>query len=279
MIDTHQHLWNPPALKYPWLEGIPAINRPFLIDDYRKAADGCGITGSVFVECAADGDSTRREADWILGLAGDPANRVAGVVASVWPERQDFARDLDRMASHPSLKGIRRVLHTEPDELSQSLLFVENVRRLGPLGLVFDLCVLERQLPLALALVRKCPEVPFVLDHCGVPDIAARAPEFWREQIALLAACPNVACKVSGLLLYAAEDQRTAEGVRPWFGHVVDSFGWERLLWGGDWPVCTLAVPLARWVAVTHDLLNLSSAGPGQREPFLAGNARRIYRL
>ncbi len=279
MIDTHQHLWNTPALKYPWLEGIPALNRPFLLDDYRAAAQDCGITGSVFVECAADADSARAEADWILALAADPANGIAGVVASVWPEREDFARELDRIAAHPSLKGIRRVLHTEPDALSQSSLFAENVKRLGPLGLVFDLCVLERQLPLAVALAEQCPEVTFVLDHCGVPDIAARAPEFWREQITRLAVCPNVSCKVSGLLLYAAEDQRTAEGLRPWFAHVVECFGWDRLVWGGDWPVCTLAVPLSRWVEVTHDLLNLSSATPDQRAAFLTDNAKRIYQL
>jgi predicted TIM-barrel fold metal-dependent hydrolase len=279
MIDTHQHLWNPPAFKYPWLQGIPALNRPFLLDDYRTATQGCGITASVFVECAADAENAGREADWILALAGDPANGIAGVVASAWPERAEFARDLDRIADDPSLKGIRRVLHTEPDELSQSSCFVENLKRLGPLRLVFDLCVLERQLPHAIALVRQCPEVTFVLDHCGVPDIAARTPEFWKSQIAQLAACPNVVCKVSGLLLYAAEHQRTAEGLRPWFAHVVETFGWERLVWGGDWPVCSLAVPLARWLEVTHELLNLLSTTPEQREAFLEGNARRIYHL
>jgi predicted TIM-barrel fold metal-dependent hydrolase len=279
MIDTHQHLWNPPNLKYPWLDGIPAINRPFLLGDYRAATQDCGITRSVFVECAADAESAGAEADWILGLASNPANGIAGVVASVWPEREDFESRLDRISAHPSLKGIRRVLHTEPDELSQSPRFVANVKRLGALGLVFDLCVLERQLPLAIALVEQCPEVTFVLDHCGVPDIAARTPEFWQGQIRRLAAFPNVVCKVSGLLLYAAEDQRTAEGLRPWFAHVVESFGWERLLWGGDWPVCTLAVPLARWVAVTHELLDLSSATQEQRQAFCEGNAKGIYHL
>ena len=207
-----------------------------------------------------------------------PGSRIDGVVALVWPEREDFQESLSGLDGNPKLKGIRRVLHTEPDELSQSPRFRENVASIGA-RLTFDLCVLERQLPLAIALVDACPATQFVLDHCGVPDIAADSPGFWQRQIDELAKRPNVACKVSGLLLYAGENQRTARGILPWFSHVVDAFGWDRLVWGGDWPVCTLAVTLEAWIAVTYDLLDFVSASAAQRSGFLDGNATIIYHL
>lgn len=278
MIDTHLHLWNPVTLRYPWLREAPPLNREFALEEYRAASNG-EITASVFVECAAGPDSFFDEARWALDFASEPSNRIAGVVASVWPEREDFPGLLLALSCHPKLKGLRRVLHTEPDELSQSCLFRKNVASLAEHHLTFDLCVLERQLPLAIELVDACPGTEFILDHCGVPDIRADSPDFWRNHIGELASRPNVACKVSGLLLYAGEAQRTASAILPWFSHVVEAFGWDRIVWGGDWPVCTLAVPLMEWVAVTHELLDLVSATPAQRIGFLDENAKKIYRL
>lgn len=278
MIDTHLHLWNPAQFQYPWLDGFPPLNREFALEEYREAAGG-EISSSVFVECASGPDSFFDEARWALDFASDPANRIAGVVASVRPEREDFPALLLALSCHPKLKGLRRVLHTEPDELSQSCLFRKNVASLAEHHLTFDLCVLERQLPMAIGLADACPGTQFVLDHCGIPDIAAGSPDFWSAQISELAKRPNVACKVSGLLLYAGEARRTAAGILPWFSHVVDAFGWDRIVWGGDWPVCTLAVPLSEWVAVTHDLLDLASASPSGRTAFLDGNAQHIYHL
>lgn len=278
MIDTHLHLWNPARFQYPWLDGTPALDCEFTVEKYRCAFAG-EISASVFVECAASRASSFEEAKWALELALHPPNKIAGVVASVWPEEEDFSAKVTALAEHPKLKGIRRVLHTEHDELSQSSRFRMSVASLGERNLTFHLCVLERQLPFAIDLVDACPRTQFVLDHCGVPDIAAKSPSVWESQISELAKRPNVACKVSGLLIYAAANQRTATGILPWFSHVLVSFGWDRLVWGSDWPVCTLAVPLSRWVAVTNELLDLVSATAAQRSALLGDNARRIYCL
>lgn len=278
MIDTHLHLWNPARHRYPWLDEIPALNREFTLAKYHAACGG-QVSESVFIECAAGPESFFDEARWILDLASKPASGIEGVVASVWPERENFSGLLLALSSHPKLKGVRRVLHTEPDDLSRSALFRENVRALADSALTFDLCVLERQLPVAIELVDACPEVTFILDHCGVPDIAANLPGFWKTQIAEIARRPNVVCKVSGLLLYADESRRNPAGLLPWFSHVVEHFGWDRLLWGGDWPVCTLAASLADWISVTHDLLDLANSSPSVRKAFLEDNAKKIYRL
>jgi len=278
LIDTHQHLLDSGRFSYGWTKDFPALQGMLALEEYRTAAAGLPIDGTVFMEVDVNAGQSAREASYFCKLAEDPDNRILGVVAAARPEHPGFEESLDEIA-HPKLKGIRRVLHTQPDEISQSSLFRKNIASLAGRNLTCDLCFLERQLPIAIALVDGCPETQFVLDHCGVPDIAANAPEFWRGQINELAKRPNVACKISGILVYAGATQRTAKGVLPWFSHVVESFGWERLVWGGDWPVCTLAEPLAEWVTVTHDLLDLVAATSAQRDGLLHANAKHIYGL
>ena len=143
--------------------------------------------------------------------------------------------------------------------------------------MTFDICVLARQLPIALELARACPDVQFVLDHCGVPNVRNRALDPWRADIARLAALPNVACKISGLVAYADPLQWTIEDLRPFFEHVISAFGWDRVVWGSDWPVCTNSTSLSRWVEATHELL--AGAGNDEKIGLLRRNALRIYRL
>lgn len=278
MIDTHQHLLYPQRFSYSWAKDFPALQGELGFEQYRAAAAGCGIEGTVFMEADVDQAQSGDEARHFCRLADDPSSGILGVVAAGRPEQEGFEAYLD-LITHPKLKGIRRVLHTQPDAVSKSSRFRENVRALGGRGLSFDLCVLERQLPLAVELVDACPDVTFILDHCGVPDIAANSPDLWKTGISELALRTNVVCKVSGISVYASESQRTAQGLFPWFAHVLQAFGWDRLLWGGDWPVCTLAVPFACWISVTHDLLDLAKASPSERQAFLKDNAKRIYRL
>ena len=168
------------------------------------------------------------------------------------------------------------MLHVVPDEISQSDLFAANVRRLAAHKLTFDVCVLSRQLPLALALAKKCPEVQFVLDHCGVPDVKGKAFDPWRAHIQELAALPNIACKISGLVAYAGENW-TVDDLRPWVEHVVASFGWERVVWGGDWPVCTLTTTFQQWAEASDKLF--VAATETQREKVFHKNAERLYHI
>ena len=276
LVDTHQHLWDLRQFPYTWCAGVPALNRNFLFSDYEAAAAGTGITTTAFMECDVDEPHLLAEAHHVQSLsAAHPL--IAGIVASGRPEREGFREHLEQLAKLPKLRGVRRVLHTQPDELSQSARFAENVRLLAEFGLTFDLCVLARQLPLAAALARQCPQVSFVLDHCGVPDVKGRALDSWRADISALAALPNVGCKISGLVAYADPQTWTVADLRPWVEHVLASFGWDRVMWGGDWPVCTLSAPLSRWVAATGELV--ASATDEQRAMLYHGNAERIYRV
>jgi predicted TIM-barrel fold metal-dependent hydrolase len=276
LIDTHQHLWDLRQFPYSWCASIPALNRSFQLDDYRAAAKGTGIEKTIFVECDVDETHALAEARHIQSLAeNNPL--IAGIVAGGRPEQKEFAGHLDELLKLPKLRGLRRVLHIVPDNISQGPLFIKNVRRLAPQQLTFDICVLARQLPLAAALAGKCPQVQFILDHCGGPDVKGRAFDPWRSQLKELAALPNVACKISGLITCADPAEWTPEDLRPWTECVIECFGWNRVVWGGDWPVCNLTASLKQWVDATENLF--SSATEWQRAQLFHKNAERIYRV
>jgi len=275
-FDTHLHLWDLKEFPYSWCAGVPKLNRSFLLQDYRDAADGCGIQKALFMECDVDEPYSLDEARRIQSLAGGNPF-IAGIIASGRPEREGFGEYLDALAKLPLVRGLRRVLHTQPDALSQSALFAENLRLLPQYELTFDLCVQARQLPLAIALVKKCPGLTFILDHCGVPDVKGRAFDPWRTHIQKLSAFPNVVCKISGLVAYADPACWTVEDLRPWVEHVIACFGWDRVVWGGDWPVCTLSATLRQWVDATLELTK--GAAEADRENLFWRNAERIYRI
>ena len=280
MIDTHIHLLEPDRFTYEWTKGLPALSGRFDLSDYQNASHDSGIQAGVFME--VDCEESADEARYFCALAEQPGSFIQAVVAAARPESPDFERSLEAIA-HPRLTGIRRVLHTQPDELSQTSRFRENVNRLSGLGLTFDLCVLQRQLPIALELVRACPQTTFILDHCGVPDIAqndAPAGEgflAWQKAIRALAAEPNVNGKISGISAYAPAPLRNATGLKPYTDTMFDAFGPTRLVWGGDWPVVNLGDGLLAWSTITRELL--SEMTESERFQILTANAKKIYRI
>ena len=277
IVDTHQHLWDKDLFHYAWLEPLPILDRSFRLADYSDATRGLEIAKTVFVECDVEEAQILDEALHVLRLANDGANHIAGVVASGRPESDGFEAYLDKVSAHPRLKGIRRILHTQPDELGQGKLFVENVARLATYGLSFDLCVLARQLRVALNLASRCPDVAFVLDHCGVPDVKGQTLDPWRAHIRELSRLPNVSCKISGLVAYANPANWQSEDLRPFVDHVIESFGWDRVMFGSDWPVCNLTASYQRWVAALLALTQ--AAGEANQRKLFHDNALRIYRL
>lgn len=272
ILDTHLHLIYQNRLHYPWLADVPPLNRDFRLEEYLAQANSLGIETVLHMEVDVAETDQLAETGFVTGL-GAP---VIGAIASCRPESSDFAAMLESLAANPKVRGLRRILHTSPDALSQTPLFAENLRRLTGYDLSFDLCVLARQLPIATSLVRSCPDVRFVLDHCGVPDIVGRAFDPWRDGITAIAQLPNIVCKISGIVAYVGADW-TVDDLRPYVEHCIQSFGWDRVVWGSDWPVCTLTADLPRWVAASRDLTSGCSADETER--LFSRNARRIYRL
>jgi predicted TIM-barrel fold metal-dependent hydrolase len=272
IIDTHLHLIYPDRLRYPWLADVAALNRSFSLETYRAQAESLGIEGALHMEVDVAEEDQAAETAFVTGL-GAP---IIGAIAACRPEAADFAARLDGVAANPRVCGLRRILHTSPDELGLQPMFAENLRRLAAYDLSFDLCVLARQLPIAAHLARACPDIRFVLDHCGVPEVAARALDPWRDDIRRIAEHPNVVCKISGIVAYAGADW-TVEDLRPFVEHCIASFGWDRVVWGSDWPVSTLTADLARWVAASRAIV--SGCSESEIDRLFSGNARRVYRL
>lgn len=277
IIDTHQHLWDMDLFSFTWCKDQPVLNRSFRMQDYLEAIQGLNIEKSVHLEADVDEPYMLEETRYILKLAEDPTNPLTGVVACGRPEYEGFREYVEKIAGHPALKGIRRVLHTQPDAVGQSPAFIENVKALSSYGLSFDICVLARQLPIAIHLVKQCPNVTFILDHCGVPQVKEKILDPWREHIRAISRFPNVYCKISGLVAYADPQNWTAEDLRPYVEHVIESFGWDRVMFGSDWPVCTLSATLKKWVETLSFLTENES--PENRQKLFYENARRIYRL
>jgi predicted TIM-barrel fold metal-dependent hydrolase len=277
ILDTHQHLIYPDTLRYSWTDGIPPLAaKGFRHHDYITLVAGKGVAGTIFMETDPDDGQGLAEAKLVYRLADESGSVIRGVIATCRPERDSFREQIDALR-HPKLVGLRRILHVMPDELSRQTGFVNNVRWLGTQAFTFDLCFLARQLPIALELAQKCDNVQLILDHCGVPDIAAGALDPWREHITQLAALPNVACKISGVPTYCKAGSATIDAVKPYVDHCIESFGADRLVWGGDWPVVNINASLPAWIDMTRQLV--ARLSDSEQRKLLHDNAVRIYRL
>ena len=276
IVDTHLHLIYRDRLSYPWLAGVPSLDADFTQETYAREARRLGIVAALHMEVdVAEGDIARETAR-VEGLAGEAGSLLVGAIAACRPESPDFPAYLETVLANPFVRGFRRVLHVVPDDVSEGALFRENIRRLAGTGLNFDLCVLPHQIDKAIALADLAPDVSFVLDHCGVPDIKGGGFDAWKGPVAEIARRPNVTVKLSGIPAYGAEGW-TLEDLKPYFAHVAENFGFERMVWGSDWPVCTLGGGLSTWIGATQALLSGVSLEDKRR--VLSENAGRLWKI
>ena len=275
--DGHVHLWDPALLDYAWIKRTP-IAGPHLPADLWCAAGGLKLRQAVFIQAECRRDQAAQEVAWVETLAATVEKRLAGIVAfAPLEEGARIEPTLAALAARPLLKGVRRLIQGEhapgfalrPD-------FVAGVRLLAKHDLSFDVGARADQLPDVLGLARACPDVSFVLNHLGQPPIRERRLQPWADDLARLAAAPNVWCKVSGAVTLAGAGWQAAD-LRPAIEHVIDCFGWDRVLFGSDWPTCDLAGNYQRWVAALAEIV--SGASDDQRERLFARNAQRCYRL
>ncbi len=275
-IDTHLHLIYRDRLGYGWTAGIPALaTGDFTLADYAALTAGAGVSGAIFMETGVDDADYMAEARFVAGLVG--RGGILGQIASCRPEENTGFDDWLDACEGLHVCGFRRILHVMPDDLSRSATFRRNLAKIGARGRAFDICVLARQLPIAVDLAKTCPDQVLVLDHCGVPDIAGGGFSDWAKGIDAIAALPHVHVKLSGISAYCAPGTATLATLKPWVDHILSAFGTDRVLWGGDWPVVNLGIGLPDWISLTRTLLqDLSPAEQGQ---IGSGNARRVYRI
>ncbi|MFD2648453.1 amidohydrolase family protein [Devosia albogilva] len=272
ILDTHLHLIYPDRFSYPWIGPGHPLNREWSHESYFAEAVGLGIESALHMEVDAAEADMEAETAFVLELP-----RIAGAIAACRPERAGFVAHMERLSAEPRVKGVRRILHEVPDELSEQPIFAENLRRLTDYDLSFDLCLRADQLrPIGLRLVDAAPDVQFILDHCGNPDIAKDGLEPWRADTAALAERPNVAVKISGIATNARPGWQPHD-LRPYVEHLIHVFGWDRVVWGSDHPVLTRNGSLTRWVQATREIVG--SARADEQARLFRRNAERIYRV
>lgn len=272
-LDAHQHFWRYRAAEYPWIAPGSPLQRDFLPEHLEPLLRQAGLDGCLAVQARQSLEESR----WLLELA-DQWPFIRGVVGWVDLRSERVEDQLAELASHPRLVGVRHVVQDEPDD--QFLLRPDFLRGLGKLrqfGLTYDVLIFPRQLPAAIAVARRLPDQPLVLDHLAKPLIRDGVLSPWREQIRELARQPNVCCKVSGLVTEADWTRWRAADFRPYLDVVFEAFGPERLLFGSDWPVCLLAASYEEVLRLVSDYL--AGLAPEVRLAVLGANAARFYRL
>lgn len=275
IVDSHLHIWDPSHIHYPWLEADPLLNRRFLLPDYDDAFATVDVEAMVFVQCEADFAAFLEEAEWVASQ-NDP--RIRGMVA--WAPMEKGAaveNDLIKLKRHAQLRGIRRIIQFEEDvNFCLRPEFIEGVRTLADHDCSFDICIDHRHMANTLKMVEQLPEVRMVLDHIGKPAIAAGEMEPWRSQMYELAQHDNIVCKISGVATEASKEWGAAD-LTPYLDVAFDAFGFDRTMFGGDWPVTLNAVEPKRWISLLDAYLAGTDTADLRR--FWRDNAAAFYRL
>ena len=272
-IDAHHHFWSLKRGDYGWLTpDKEPIYRDFLPADLKPLLAAAGIDGTILVQAAP----TVAETEFMLGLASEEPF-IRGVVGWVDFEDPSAPDEISRLSKQSALVGLRPMIQDIADDnwmLREGL--VTAFDALIAADLTFDALTLPRHLPALRALLARHPNMRTVIDHGSKPMIRDAVLDGWDKDMAALAAETSAFCKLSGLVTEARADW-TVDDLRPYVDHLLDTFGPDRLVWGSDWPVCTLASSYGRWLDVTGELL--SGLTEGETSAILGGNAARAYRM
>jgi L-fuconolactonase len=277
-VDAHHHLWDLTVRDQDWITGpqLAPLRRSFTPSDLRLEAERAGVRATVVVQTVTVPEETP---EMLAQAAADPL--IAGVVGWTDLTAPDVADTLARLRELPGgefLVGIRHQVQSEPDPrwlLRQDVL--RGLAAVADAGLAYDLVILPHQLPAAIEAARLLPALRLVLDHAGKPDIASGALEPWASHIRELAAEPHTYCKLSGLVTEADWKSWTVDELRPFAEVLLGAFGPQRIMFGSDWPVCTLAAQYGEVVDAAHALTD--GLGSSERAAVFGGTAVEAYGL
>jgi L-fuconolactonase len=279
IVDSHVHLYDPRAISYPWMQGEPTLDAVHDVAVFNTATAPVLVDKIVFIEVAAPDDKSLAELDWVEGAAkAEP--RIQGIVANIALERgKDIASDVAAFARRPLARGVRRLIQGHLDEPGWCLQpgYLDGVRIVGEYGLGCEICIKHPQMADIIRLVAQFPHVRFVLNHIGKPGIKDGLVEPWRAEIGELAQLPNVLCKISGVVTEADFKSWTYDEVAPYIARAIESFGFDRVMFGGDWPVLELAGNYPGWVSIVDRVI--AGASDSEQRKLFRDNAIRHYRL
>jgi L-fuconolactonase len=278
IVDAHVHLWDTQKIRYPWLKDLPLLNRNFLLNDYYEATKALIIEKMIFMQCECDPSMYMDEVNWVTQLA-EVEPKLQGIISFAPLEKGEAVRpELNQLKQNHLVKGIRRIIQFEEDlEFCLHSKFIEGVRLMPEYGFTFDICIDYRHTKNTIKFVEQLPNVKFMLDHIGKPDIRNNQLDPWREEIRTLASFPNVYCKISSLSTEADHHNWTIEGLKPYVNHIFDIFGFERTVFSGDWPVSLQA---ASYETCVETVLKLTDGATNEQLNLLfRQNALEFYNI
>lgn len=273
LVDSHHHLWRMSELPATGILASPSLARDFGWEDLEAAAPGVDLEASVFVQVHDDD----RDVSLVERVIADHP-RLQAMIAWAPVERPGVESRLRDLAALRFVRGVRRStqLEADPSFVSRPA-FVSGARTVGAKGLLLELCVRYQQLPAVPALARACPETAIVIEHLGKPDVSAAPPTYWLDAMSQLGELGNVHCKVSVVVHEDDDPPPDAGTLGPFVRHAVDCFGWERVLFGSNWPVATCLIGYLDWIELVEACL--PAATPAQLQRLFSENAKRVYRL
>lgn len=281
-IDTHQHLWDPKTSKLGWLkEGTPLYAK-FGPEEYAEATAGLNVVKAVYMEVDVVPEAKQAEADYVIGLCESGKYPTCAAVLGGDPRSESFAKYVAQFKGSKYVKGIRQVMQADSTPAGTCLKreVVAGVRLLAELGLSFDLCIRPKELPDFIKLVDECPDTRFILDHCGNPQAKWSKDEWdgWRKNMGEMAKRKHVVCKVSGFVVNGWEKGKwKPDDLAPAVNGTIEAFGWDRVMFGGDWPVVTLSATYKEWITALRTIV--ADRPEADQKKLLHDNAVRVYGL
>jgi len=290
IIDTHQHLRDLSRQTPPWLESAPEVlRRNYTSREYQAATEGLHVE-AIYMEVDVAPADHMKEAQYVVSLCEDETKATVAAVIGGRPSSERFTHYLDHFKDSKYVKGVRQVLHVPETKPGYCLResFVAGTRALGERGLRLDLCMRPMELNDGAKLIDLCPDTNFIVDHCGNADPKAfrkdanttgqawHDPDEWKRDMENLANFPNVICKISGILARAPKDW-SMDDLAPIVNHCIDMFGEDRIVFGGDWPVCLLGASLLAWVSSLRQIV--STRSDQLQRKLWHENAQRYYKL
>lgn len=289
IIDTHQHLWDLSKFDLPWLKEVPAVlKKSYVTKDFLEATSGLNVVKAVYMEVDLAENQQVAEAEHVIALSKSDEHPTAAAVISGRPNSEQFASYIRKYEGNRYIQGVRQVLLAEGQRgFCLQKQFVKSIQLLGEMGMCFDLCMRPEELEDGVRLAKLCPRTRFVVDHCGNADPKAflrsstEPPTHkvtpWRRDMADFAQQPNVICKISGIVARVPQDGWDSAMLAPIVNYCLDQFGPQRVVFGGDWPVCLLGTSYRRWVNALQEVIGNRSEV--HQRSLLHDNAQKFYRL
>lgn len=270
-IDAHQHFWNFDPVRDAWIDdNMRVIQKNFLPQDLKPELDKKGINGCIAVQA----DQSEDETQFLLNLAGENS-WIKGVVGWVDFSSPNIEAQLEEYVGEPNLLGFRKILQALPPSALEDNAFSNGIGLLAKFGFTYDILIFPKHLDAAFQMVRKFPNVSFVVDHLAKPEIKNQEFDFWARGIQKLATLPNVYCKVSGMVTEADWRNWQKKDFTPYLNHITHCFGTERLMYGSDWPVCLVAGSYGQVYDLAFDYYKAFS--DSEKEAIFGKNACKFY--